>query len=112
MRLWVAQISTAGGGLAAAVLLLRTGQGAYAVGLSRARNSASASMRGLCDLCVAVLAFWAVGAAIFFHGGSRFFGVDKGMLFGASIGAHGISASLLFGSIVVSIATGAVVEAA
>ena len=112
MHLWVAQISTGAGALTAGVLLLRIGQGAYSVGLSRARNSASASMRGLCDLCVAILAFWAVGAAILFHGGSRFFGVERGLLFGVSIGTHGMPAALLLGSIVVSIATGAVVEAA
>jgi Amt family ammonium transporter len=120
MQVWVAQIpfvklttvSTGAGMLAAGVLLIRIGQGAYAVGLSRARNSASVSMRGLCDLCVASLAFWALGAAILFHGGSRFFGVETGLLFGASIGRGGTASAILLGAIVASIATGAVVEAA
>ena len=112
MRVWVAQFNTGACVLAAGVLLLRIGQGVFSVGLSRARNSASASMRGLCDLCVATLAFWAVGAAILFHGEGRFFGLDRNLLFGASIGTGGTAAAILFGSIVASIATGAVVEAA
>lgn len=105
-------LSAGAGVLAAGVLLLRIGQGAYAVGLSRARNSASASMRGLCDLCVATLVFWAVGAAILFHCGGRFFGLDTRLLFGASIGTGGMTAAVALGAIVASIATGAVVEAA
>jgi Amt family ammonium transporter len=112
MGVWSTQISTGTGVLAAAVLLVRIGQGVYAVGLSRARNSASASMRGVCDLCVAVLAFWAIGAAILFHSGNGVFGVDKGLILGISTGARGISSAVLLGAIVASIATGAVVEAA
>ncbi len=69
-------------------------------------------MRGLSDLCVATLAFWAVGAAILFHGGNRFFGVETSLLFGASVGTGGLAAAVLLGSIVASIATSAVVEAA
>jgi Amt family ammonium transporter len=68
-------------------------------------------MRGLCDLCVATLTFWAIGAAILFHEGSRFFGLETRLLFGASTGRGGIAAAVLLGSVVVSIATGAVVEA-
>jgi Amt family ammonium transporter len=112
MRVWVTQFNTSVGVLAAGVLLLRIGQGAFSVGLSRARNSASASMRGLCDLCVATLAFWAVGAAILFHGASSFFGLDTGLLVGRSLGTDGMAGAILFGAIVASIATGAVVEAA
>src|SRR5579859_81509 len=125
MHLWAAQIPfeklTAGnlttgsngtGILAAGILLLRIGQGAYSVGLSRARNSASASMRGLCDLCVATLAFWALGAAILFHGGNRVFGIDPHLLVGASVNRGGMATAILLGAVVASIATGAVVEAA
>ena len=127
MHAWVAQVLfdgfdklTAGnlttgcngaGILAAGVLLLRIGR-ALRRGAFPRRNSASTSMRGLCDLCVATLTFWALGAAILFHGGSSLFGLEPRLLFGASIGNGGMAAAILLGSIVASIATGAVVEAA
>jgi Amt family ammonium transporter len=37
----------------------------YATGLSRSKNAAGAVLRHVLDFCVATLAFWAVGAAIF-----------------------------------------------
>ena len=36
----------------------------YTAGTARAKNSAGAVMRSLCDLCAAVLAFWAVGGGV------------------------------------------------
>ena len=48
----------------AGLLLMRVGQVLYAVGLSRSKNAAAAAVRGLADACFALLAFWAVGAAI------------------------------------------------
>src|SRR4051812_38613619 len=60
--------------LAAAMLLIRVGQAMYATGTSRSKNAAGAVLRSLCDLCVATLAFWAVGAAIMFHSSDLLFG--------------------------------------
>jgi Amt family ammonium transporter len=41
--------------------------------MARAKNAASAGLRSLADLCVASLAFWALGAAIYFQ-------LDNGLL--------------------------------
>jgi len=62
-------------------LLIRAGFAIHGAGMSRSKNSAGAVMRHLCDFCVAVLAFWAIGYAII-SSGSRFFGVRGGALFG------------------------------
>lgn len=47
-------------------LLLRPGLAIYLGGMSRAKNAGGAFMRVVADFCVAVLAVWAVGAAILF----------------------------------------------
>src|SRR5678816_1767257 len=62
--------------LASAALLVRAGQMLGAMGVARAKNVASAGLRSLADLCVAVLCYWAVGAAITFQTGNNVFGVD------------------------------------
>ncbi len=46
-------------------LLVRVGLAWYATGLARSKNAAGAVLRNLLDFCMATLAFWAVGAAIF-----------------------------------------------
>src|SRR2546430_15680599 len=48
----------------AGALLIRAGFALYATGMARSKNSAATLMRHLCDLCVGVIAFWAVGYAI------------------------------------------------
>ncbi len=60
----------------AAVLLVRAGLGLYAVGVTRAKNSAGVGMRLLCDGCAAVLAFWAVGAAVLLQKHNGVFAVE------------------------------------
>jgi ammonium transporter, Amt family len=45
-------------------LLIRLGYAVHAAGMARSKNSAGAVMRQLCDLCVALLSFWAVGYSI------------------------------------------------
>jgi Amt family ammonium transporter len=50
---------------AAGALVIRVGFAVHAAGMARAKNSAGAVMRHLCDACVALLAFWALGYAIF-----------------------------------------------
>ena len=58
----------------AGALLIRAGFALYATGMARSKNSAATLMRHLCDLCVGVIAFWAVGYAISsgMHGTSHF----------------------------------------
>src|SRR4051812_13355842 len=68
----------------AGLLLVRAGQVLYAVGLCRSKNSAAAAVRGVADLCAAVLAFWAVGAAILFQDHNAFFAIKPGLLLGWS----------------------------
>jgi len=73
-------------------LLLRVGFAVHGAGMSRSKNSAGAVMRQLCDVCVAVLAFWAVGFAIVASGNS-FLGLDWRSLFGSS--DAGLTAAVL-----------------
>jgi ammonium transporter, Amt family len=51
--------------LGAACLLIRMGQALYGMGLIRAKNAAGATLRSVCEVSAAMLAFWLVGAAIF-----------------------------------------------
>jgi Amt family ammonium transporter len=67
--------------LGMAVLLLRVGLAVYVIGVTRAKNSAGAAMRAVCDLCVAVLAFWAVGAALFSQTANGVLGMRTSLLF-------------------------------
>jgi Amt family ammonium transporter len=67
---------------AVAALLMRLGAGLQATGAVRSKNAAGAMFRGVVDLCVAVLAFWAVGAAIAGFRGNGVFGVRPGLLLG------------------------------
>ncbi len=61
--------------LACAALLIRVGMGWYAAGLSRSKNAAGAVLRNVCDMAVAAIVFWAIGAAMM-NG-------DAGLLFDA-----------------------------
>jgi Amt family ammonium transporter len=90
--------------LGAAVLLARVGQVLYATGLSRSKNSAAAAARGVADLCVAALAFWAVGAAVLLQTRNGVFAVEDGLVLGWS----GAKASTFFYAAVMLVATGAV----
>jgi Amt family ammonium transporter len=51
--------------LGAACLLIRMGQALYGMGLIRAKNAAGGTLRSICDVSGAMLAFWLIGAAIF-----------------------------------------------
>lgn len=70
--------------LASAALLIRAGQTLGAMGMARAKNVASAGVRSLADLCVATLAFWALGAAILFQLNNPVFGIRAAQLIGWS----------------------------
>jgi Amt family ammonium transporter len=82
--------------LGLAVLIGRAGSCLYLTGMSRSRNAAATVVRSVADLCVAVLAFWAVGHAIFTHNLSAMFGRH------GTFGGNGF-----FGCTIVLIATGA-----
>jgi Amt family ammonium transporter len=68
--------------LASGALLVRAGQMLWAIGLSRSKNVASAGFRGVADLCVATLCFWAIGASIHFQRSNGIFGIDVRSLAG------------------------------
>ena len=88
-----------------ALLLMRVGQVLYATGLCRSKNAAGTALRVVADLCAAVLAFWAVGAAILTQQSNSVFAVE----WPALLGARGVDADTFFHAAVVLIATGAVV---
>jgi Amt family ammonium transporter len=48
----------------AASLLLPVGFALFQSGISRARNAASSIFRGIAQICIGILAFWAFGAAL------------------------------------------------
>jgi Amt family ammonium transporter len=90
--------------LGAAVLLVRVGQALYATGLCRSKNAAGMTLRVVADLCAAVLAFWAVGAAVLAQRANGVFAVEWGALLGSSA----VTAEQFFSCCVVLVATGAV----
>lgn len=94
----------------AAALLVRAGLGLYAVGVSRAKNSAGVGMRLLCDLSAAVLAFWAVGAAVLRQTQNGVFAVPWHLLAVEAVvvgraGPQPIGGPLLFLAAMVSLAS-------
>ncbi len=68
--------------LATAGLLVRVGLMLYSAGGARAKMASSALIRQLVDLCVAVLALWAVGWAIWSYTGNPVIGLDVRRLIG------------------------------
>src|SRR5215217_7272515 len=103
--------SIALGACAVVALLVRVGLGLYLAGLSRSKNSAGAVLRSVCDLCVATLAFWAVGAAILFQTRNPFLGLDLDLAFGGT-GRGATVWRVLFFATVALVATGPVLGAA
>ena len=102
--------SIALGACAVLALLVRVGLALYLAGLSRSRHSAGAVLRAVCDLCVATLAFWAVGAGILFQNRSPFLGFEAEV----ALGFTGTTATVwrvLFFASVALIATGPVLGA-
>jgi Amt family ammonium transporter len=102
--------SIALGACAVIALLVRVGLGLYLAGLSRSKNSAGAVLRSVCDLCVATLAFWAVGAAVLFQTHNPFLGFELDLALGGT-GQGAIVWRVLFFATVALIATGPVVGA-
>src|SRR6185437_8855101 len=100
--------------LGVAVLLTRVGFALYAVGLVRAKNSAGIAMRAISDLCVTVLAFWAVGAAILIQFHHPWFAIKPDfLLFGSRPNAPSLPMpALLFYLVMILTASGVVSGAA
>lgn len=82
--------------LGVAALLTRVGFALYVAGLVRAKNSAGAVLRTICDVCITVLAFWAVGAALFYAPGNGWLGIDHRLLFGWRVEQSGYAPILFF----------------
>jgi ammonium transporter, Amt family len=82
--------------LGIAALSARLGLCLYQTGLSQSKNAAAAVTRSMADLCVAILAFWAVGNAVLTR--------HPGALFGRH---NSFDAWAFFNAIAASIATGA-----
>ena len=93
--------------LGAAMLLVRVGQALYATGLCRSKNAAGTALRVVADLCVAALAFWALGAAVMLQRSNGVFAIDWAIL----LGANGMTGETFFHAATVLVATGAVVGA-
>ncbi|MDB5319950.1 MAG: ammonium transporter [Phycisphaerales bacterium] len=83
-------------------LLIRVGFAVHGAGMARSKNSAGAVMRHLCDCCVALLAFWAIGHAIA-SSDARFFGLRWRSLLGSADAGN-----IYFPAAAVLIATGIV----
>ncbi|MDB5296445.1 MAG: hypothetical protein JWO31_2428, partial [Phycisphaerales bacterium] len=66
-----------------AVLLARVGLATQAAGLARAKNSAGVAARAACDLGVAALAFYLVGAALVSQDRNRYLGLSFAHWFAA-----------------------------
>ncbi|HZL34447.1 MAG TPA: hypothetical protein VFC78_03995, partial [Tepidisphaeraceae bacterium] len=95
--------------LGVAVLLTRVGLALYVAGLVRAKNSAGAVLRAICDLCVTVLAFWAVGAAILFQEHNHVLWLRADLLFGWKLNVEAFSLSFVFFNFVMLLTASGVV---
>jgi Amt family ammonium transporter len=93
--------------LAAGALLVRVAQMLGAMGLTRAKNAASGGFRSLADLCVASLAFWCIGAALYFQQNNALLGFRADHF----IGWSGLSANWFSILSMVLLATGIVAPA-
>src|SRR5687768_13358813 len=80
---------------AAAALLVRVGYACFAAGLSRSKNAAGAVLRQTIDLCVATLAFWAIGAALYHYDGNFFLGLEVGRIIDWNGDANGVTFTAL-----------------
>jgi Amt family ammonium transporter len=90
--------------LAAGALLVRVGQTLYYAGLSRSKNAAGAALRNVADVCVSVVAFWAVGQAIEAQMTNGVLGINPRFL----VGWEGMPATATFAMALVLIGTGVV----
>src|SRR4051812_37251897 len=70
--------------LGAMAMLIPIGMALYSSGLSRSKNAAGAMLRSILSFTCAILAFWAVGVAIYLRAEGRLFGLNPKALVGWS----------------------------
>ncbi|HEV8377305.1 MAG TPA: hypothetical protein VGP99_00525 [Tepidisphaeraceae bacterium] len=83
-------------------LLLRLGMAVHAAGMVRSKNSSSTFIRTITDLCLTILAFWAVGNAILFSESKI---LDPHLIFSARSAFFSICATLIASGIVTGVAS-------
>jgi Amt family ammonium transporter len=93
--------------LGVAALLVRVGLALYIAGLSRSKNSVSATVRVICDFCVATLAFCVIGAALFWQTSTPVLGLKLRFL----LGGDADSSALFFQTTAILTATAVVTGA-
>ncbi len=67
--------------LASLALLVRVGIALHSAGLVRSKNAAGMIFRHVCDMSLATLAFWAIGASFVEYHGYAIIGIEPRMLF-------------------------------
>ncbi len=82
--------------LGAAALLVPIGLTLHASGASRSKNAVAALLRGVMQISIATLAFWAVGAAILMGQGSGPVGLNYRLLFLAGGGPSVFFSAIFF----------------
>src|SRR5688572_3134963 len=90
--------------LGAVALLAPVGLMLHASGASRSKNAVSALLRGVVQLAVATLAFWAIGAAIIMSRGWEIFGLNRRLLLLAGGDASLFVSAIFFYLVLVLIA--------
>jgi Amt family ammonium transporter len=83
-------------------LLLRLGMAVHASAMSRSKNSSSTLVRSIADICVTILAFWAVGGAVLLSP-PKF--IDRHLLFSAQSTFFLICMALVASGIVTGVAS-------
>ncbi len=100
------------------IFLMQAGFALVEAGLTRAKNIANIMMKNMADMCVGVLAFWAVGYGIAFGSDSTLIGTDAFFLSGFGEGTFdGLYSGytpfffqVVFAATAVTIASGAMAE--
>jgi Amt family ammonium transporter len=98
--------------LGVAALLVRVGLALYIAGLSRSKNSVSATVRVICDFCVAALAFCVIGAAFFWQTSTPFLGLQPRFLLGGNPDSAGLFFQTTAMLTATAVVTGALAERA
>ncbi|HEY8666579.1 MAG TPA: hypothetical protein VIL86_07945 [Tepidisphaeraceae bacterium] len=91
--------------LGAMALLVRFGYALYGTGLARSKNAAGAVLRNVCDLCLASLAFWFIGYALYQQDHNGILGLNPRLI---AAWANEADSPLFFTTVVILIGTGIV----
>src|SRR2546430_2342184 len=66
--------------LASLALLVRVGMASWSAGMMRSKNAAAAGLRSVCELSLAALAFFAIGAAFLEYEGTKIIGINPRLI--------------------------------